>query len=125
MKIKYFWKPVLWLAIICYGLFIPEKDLPMKPLLKIPHFDKMVHFLLFFGLCLLLFRPYQKLKFRYYFWAPVTAISLGAFLELIQHTISSTRNTDIYDFLANTAGILTAVLFFKFFVKGKKWEFLF
>ena len=125
IKIRYFWKPALWLAIICYGLFIPANELPIKPFLKIPHFDKIVHFSLFFGLCILFFRPFEKLDLRQYLWAPVTSILIGASLELSQHLISSSRSTDFYDFLANTAGIFIAVVFYKLFVSGRKWEILF
>ncbi len=125
MKIKLFWKPLIWLALICYGLFLPANDLPLKPFLKIPHFDKMVHFGLFFVLCLLLFRPFKKLKMNYLIIAPAISITLGAVLETIQHLLSHSRSSNIYDFLANTAGIITSILFFHFFVSGKKWEFVF
>ena len=125
MKITYFWKPILWLAIICYALFIPANDLPVKPLLKIPHFDKIVHFSLFFILCVFMFRPFKRLNFKYYFWAPFISVILASFLEMIQHSISISRNTDINDFLANVTGIFAAIIFFRYFISEKKWEILF
>ncbi len=118
-----FKKPLIWLALICYGLFLPSRDLPMKPFLfKIPHFDKLVHFGLFFVFALLLYRPYKQLKFKYLLWAPLTAFLFGALLESVQRTISATRDTNIYDFMANTAGALVSILFYYFLVSGKKWE---
>ena len=125
MKISYFWKPLLWLAIICYALFIPAKDLPIKPFLNIPHFDKMVHFTLFFVLCLLLLRPFKRINLGYYVLAPLISIALSALLEFSQHSFSKTRSSDIYDFLANTIGIIASVVFFYLFVSGRKWEKLF
>jgi len=125
MKLLYFWKPVLWLAIICYGLFIPASSLPTKPFLNIPHFDKMVHFSLFFGLNILLLKPFKRLNFKYYLWAPAISVSLGLLLEYSQHFISISRNSDVYDFLANVTGIAAATLFYYFFVSNKKWEILF
>ena len=125
MKIKYFWKPLLWLAIICYGLFIPASNLPTKPFLNIPHFDKMVHFSLFFGLCILLFRPFKKLELKYYLIAPVISFFLGLLLETSQQLITTSRSSDVYDFLANTSGIVAATIFYYFFVSGKKWEVLY
>ncbi|MEN8115666.1 MAG: VanZ family protein [Bacteroidota bacterium] len=125
MKLKYFWKPVLWLALICYGLFMPADKIPSKPFLNIPHFDKLVHFALFFILCLLLLRPFKKSGTKYYLLAPVTAIILGLILELSQQSISVTRSSDLFDFLANTAGIVAAPLFYYFFVSNRKWEVLF
>jgi VanZ family protein len=119
---KLFLKPIIWLALICYGLFIPANELPTKPFLSIPHFDKIVHFGLFFVFCLLLFRPFRKLKMNSYFWAPSASFILAALLELIQQTISSSRSSNLYDFMANTAGILASIVFFRVFVSGQKWE---
>jgi glycopeptide antibiotics resistance protein len=125
MKITYFWKPLLWLAIICYALFIPAGDLPIKPFLKIPHFDKMVHFGLFFVFCLLLLRPFKKLQLKYYLLAPLISILLSALLEISQHVLSKSRSSDIKDFIANSLGVLAAVVFYYLFVSNRKWEKLF
>ena len=125
MKIVKFWKPIVWLAIICYGLFIPANELPTKPFMNIPHFDKMVHFSMFFLLCLLLFRPFKKLELKYYFLAPLISIAFGALLEWAQQTISVTRSSDIFDFMANASGIAFATLFYYLLVSGRKWEILF
>ena len=125
MKLNYFWKPLLWLAIICYALFIPAKELPVKTLFSIPHFDKMVHFTLFFVLCILLLRPFKKLKYQYYILAPLISIVLSGLLEFSQHLLSTSRSSDIYDFMANSLGIIASVLFYYLFVSDRKWEKLF
>lgn len=122
IKLKLFLKPIIWLALICYGLFIPAYDLPTKPFLNIPYFDKMVHFGLFFVFCLLLFQPFKKLKLNPYFYAAGVSLFLAAFLEFVQHVISSSRSSDFYDFIANSAGILASIVFFRLFVSGWKWE---
>jgi len=125
MKITYFWKPLLWLAIICYALFIPAKDLPVKPLLNIPYFDKMVHFALFFVFCLLLLRPLKKMELKYYVISPAFSLILCGLLEFSQHSLSNTRTSDIHDFIANAAGVITSVAFYYLFVSNRKWEKLF
>jgi VanZ family protein len=119
---KIFLKPIIWLALICYGLFIPANELPTKPFLSIPYFDKIVHFGLFFILCLLLFRPFKKLRLNPYLFAPSVSLLLAALLEVVQQTISSSRSSNLYDFMANTAGILASIVFFRFFVANRKWE---
>ncbi|MFW5755343.1 MAG: VanZ family protein [Tangfeifania sp.] len=119
---KIFLKPIIWLALICYGLFIPANELPAKPFLNIPHFDKIVHFGLFFVFCLLLFRPFRRLKLNPWISAPAVSLFLAAVLEIMQQTISSSRSSNLYDFMANTAGILASIVFFHFFVSGRKWE---
>jgi VanZ family protein len=123
--INLFLKPIIWLALICYGLFIPAGNLPVKPFLNIPHFDKIVHFGLFFVFCLLLFRPFRKLKINSYFWAPAISLFLATLLEVVQQTISSSRSSNLYDLMANTAGILASIVFFRFFIADQKWEKLF
>ncbi len=125
MKLFVFVKPIVWLALICYGLFIPAQKIPVKPFLQIPHFDKMIHFAMFFVLTLLLFKPFKTLKLNHIFWASATSIIFGVLLESVQRIISPTRSSDIYDFFANVTGIAVSVVFFLIFVSGKKWEKLF
>jgi VanZ family protein len=122
MKLILFRKPLIWLVLICIGLFLPARDLPVKPFLFIPYFDKMVHFGLFFVFALLLYRPYKQLNLKYMLWAPLTALTFGALLESVQRTISATRDTDIHDFMANTAGVIVSILVYHYFISGKKWE---
>ena len=122
MKVRLFIKPLIWLLIICYGLFIPASNLPKKSFMAIPHFDKLVHFGLFFVFCLLLFRPIKKLGKNHLFIAPFISIVLAAILESAQHIITSSRSSNLYDFFANTSGILVSVLFFHFWVSDKRWE---
>jgi len=77
---------------------------------------------MFFILCLLSFRPVKSLTPNYYFWTPLLTLLIAALLESVQHKISLSRQTDIYDFLANSAGLSAATLFFRYFVSGKKLE---
>lgn len=121
-KISSFWKPALWLAIICYALFIPAGELPVKPFLIIPNFDKIVHFTLFFIFNLLLLRPFKQLKTRYYLVAAAISISVSGILEFSQHFISTSRQSDIFDFIANSTGVLISLLFYRFLVLNHKWE---
>ena len=122
MKLLLFKKPLIWLALICYGLFLPARDLPVKQFLFIPYFDKMVHFGLFFVFAILLYRPFKQLNLKYLFWAPFTALAFGALLESVQRTVSATRDTDIHDFIANAAGVIVSILVYYYLIAGKKWE---
>jgi VanZ family protein len=122
MKVKYFVKPILWLALICYGLFVPAGNLPKKPFMAIPHFDKIVHFGLFFVLCLLLFVPFKKIKVNQLIAAPLISLAFSAALESIQHVISTSRSSNLYDFIANASGILAALVLYHFFISGTRSE---
>ncbi len=125
MKIFSFWKPALWLSIICYLLFIPASELPTKAFLSIPNFDKFVHFSLFFGLNILLIRPLKKFYLKHYLLASSISVFFAMLLEYGQHIVTISRNSNIYDFFANLAGIIVAILFYHLFVSEKEWEKLF
>jgi len=122
MKIRLFYKPLIWIGLICYGLYLPAANLPKKPFLEIPYFDKIIHFGLFFVLCLLLFKPLKILKKNHLLLAPAISISLGAVFEVTQQLISSTRNSNIWDFIANCLGILTSLGFYYLFIYNTKYE---
>jgi glycopeptide antibiotics resistance protein len=93
--------------------------------LNIPHFDKIVHFGLFFVFCLFLLRPFKKLHLNYYFIAPLISISLSGGLEFSQHILSNSRHSDLKDFIANSLGVIASVMFYYLFVSDRKWEKLY
>ncbi|WP_297085988.1 VanZ family protein [uncultured Draconibacterium sp.] len=120
MKIAPYWRLAIWLIIMSYLLFLPAGQLPSKPFIQIPHFDKLAHFGMFFILCLLTFRPAKVFTPNYYFWTPLLTLVAAVFLEYIQHKISPSRHSDIYDLWANAAGLSAATMFYALFV-NKKW----
>ena len=122
MKIKLFTKPLIWLALICYGIYLPAGRLPQNAFLKIPHFDKIVHFILFFILCLLLFKPFKYLKTNHMVLSPAISFLLAAVIEMTQHWLSSSRHSNILDFIANAAGILAALVIYSLLISDKKIE---
>lgn len=110
---------------MCYLLFMPASQLPTTPFLNIPHFDKLVHFGMFFILCILLFRPVKQFTPNFYFWTPILALVFAVALEFLQQKITKSRSSDVYDLWANSAGLAVAVMFYRLFVNGKKVESLF
>lgn len=109
---------------MCYLLFMPASQIPSVPFYKIPHFDKIVHFGMFFILCILLFRPVKEFTPNFYFWTPLFALVIAVTLEFLQHKITASRQSDVYDLWANAAGLGFATIFYRFFVNGKKLEML-
>lgn len=110
---------------MCYLLFMPASQLPSEPFSMIPHFDKLVHFAMFFILCLLLFRPVKQFTPNFYFWTPLLTLVFAVAMEFLQQKITKSRSSDIYDLWANSAGLAVSVVFYRFFVNGKKIEILF
>lgn len=126
MKLKYitiiFLKPLIWLLLMCYGLYLPAEGLPKMSFFNIPYFDKIVHFGLFFIFCLLLFKPLKKLKFNNLLIAPGISLLMAGFFEITQQIFTASRSSNIYDFLANITGILASLILYYFFISGKKLE---
>lgn len=106
-------------------LFVPANQLPTEPFVKIPHFDKIVHFGMFFILCLLLFRPVKQFTPNYFFWAPLVTLVFAVALESLQQKITATRCSDINDLWANIAGLSFALIVFRLLINGKKLEVFF
>ena len=81
--------------------------------------DKYLHFTAYFGLSLLW---YFALKERigkkvFKFFVPLALIVYGIILEGLQSGLTTYRTGDIYDAMANTAGVIAALIIFNRFIK--------
>jgi VanZ family protein len=120
--ITLFVKPLVWLVFIAVLCFMPAEDIPKTPLILIPHFDKLVHFGMYFILAVLLIRPLRF--FRMPVW-PVTlliSVFIGGMIEILQFAITDTRSASWGDFFADTAGAIVGLLVYEWLVNGKRWE---
>lgn len=113
------WKSSLWTIIILLATTLPSSSIPKSSLLKIPHFDKIVHFVLFFVLAILLISEFNTLRKegKLTRLSIVIAISVsvvyGLIIELLQYYLLTTRSGSLYDFAANVLGAIVAVLLYK------------
>ncbi len=107
----------LWLAILA-TLGVAILSLGALPKLNIgldlKSSDKYLHFIAYFTLCLLWFFALRDRLHRYVFRAlvPLGLILYGIILEGLQGGLTTYRTADIYDALANTAGVLGAMFLF-------------
>lgn len=121
MKLKAFWRPILWLLIILVLSLIPGNQLPGMPF--IPHFDKLVHAAMYFILVVLLINPLKHLKVRrFYLVALFVSFIIGSVVELAQTYIAVNRSGCFCDELANLAGAFLGIIFYHYFIKGFFWE---
>lgn len=78
-----------------------------------PHFDKFAHFIMYFGFCIVLwfeyYRSHRNIIRRRLFWGAIVGPALfsGA-MEIAQMTMTTYRSGDIYDFIFNLAGVISA-----------------
>ena len=81
--------------------------------------DKYLHFIAYFGLSLMW---YFALKDRinekiFKIFVPLGLIFYGIILEGLQSGLTTYRTGDVYDALANTAGVIVALILFRKIIK--------
>jgi len=81
--------------------------------------DKYLHFIAYFGLSLMW---YFALKERinekiFKIFVPLGLIFYGIILEGLQSGLTTYRTGDIYDAIANTAGVIVALILFRKIIK--------
>ena len=96
---------VLILSIINTGV-LPKTDVPSA--------DKIVHTIMYFGITLILMlnqtRYLREVISRKQMWfAFLFSVSFGTLMEIIQHFLPW-RSGSIYDFIANTIGVIIAIV---------------
>ena len=79
---------------------------------SIPNFDKLVHFGMYFVLMSVIILEHRKnlsnpLKL---FLLALIPLSYGILMEILQLTLTTTRTGDVYDALADAAGVLASAL---------------
>ncbi|WP_241237945.1 VanZ family protein [Pseudoflavitalea rhizosphaerae] len=102
--------PIAWTFTILVLLCIPGSSIPDLDGPVIPHFDKLVHFLLFAvfsGLwnIYLSCKKYSTERLKKGFWLVfLSAVFYGALLEVIQYYLVPDRSFDPGDIAADAAG---------------------
>jgi VanZ family protein len=81
--------------------------------------DKYLHFIAYFGLSLMW---YFALKDRinqkvFKIFVPLCLIFYGIILEGLQSGLTTYRTGDVYDAIANTAGVIVALILFRKIIK--------
>ena len=121
-------KRKLFLIAITYTIFVyvislVKVQVPVK--ISIRNLDKVVHFGIYFIFTLIWFGFFSGLDLKKNILKEVLKASLLAFfvgisIELLQEFLRKSRFGDVYDVLANSLGILMAVVFLYQIKKYKK-----
>lgn len=94
-----------WILVI---LTIAGSLTPAMPRVGVALSDKLMHFLGYFGLTLWFAGLYPRKRL----WIIAVAFFfMGATLEVLQGTLTTTREMDVDDLAMNTAGIVMACVF--------------
>ena len=113
---NYLKKYPLSILIIGVILFLSFFNPPETPLNKVTNIDKVLHFLMYFGFCSVLwfeyFRSHEESNAaRLIPWGIIAPILFSGLVEIGQQLLTPTRAADWWDFLFNTLGCLAAALF--------------
>lgn len=108
---KYKYSLGLSLIILILSMKSAE-DLNKVQFLNIPHFDKFAHFCMYFALMsAVIYETWRhSLKVSNVMMLAVFPFIYGILIEIMQATLTTTRNASIYDAIFNTLGIFLSIL---------------
>lgn len=110
---------LIWFVFMGVLFFLPGDDVPSSGWYGLPHFDKLVHFGLFFVLVSLFCIPVlrssipAKNQFLIIVSFIILSIGWGLIVELIQDHFISGRTYDLRDWIADSAGVIFAAVMLK------------
>jgi VanZ family protein len=100
-------------ALVILYLSLASSDTFMKvPLIGIPNIDKVIHFLMYFGLMSVIIIENRKTikSNKQLFLVALIPLFYGILMELLQLTLTSTRSGSLFDIAFNSAGIIVSIL---------------
>ena len=97
--------------VILYLSLKNAEELNEVQFLDIPYFDKLVHFCMYFALMSVILFETRKTapKFNSLLLLALIPFLYGILLEILQATVTTTRNGNIYDAIFNTLGIILSL----------------
>jgi len=109
-KYKY---SLLLMLIILFLSLKNAGELNKIQFLNIPHFDKIAHFCMYFALMsVILFESGKAaMKNHSFMVRALFPFFYGILMEILQSTLTTTRNGNPYDVIFNTLGIILSIAF--------------
>jgi len=115
-KIPPYYLPIIWLIITTVGLFMPNNNIPDVDD-PVNYFDKVIHFILFFGLTFLTLRDVKRNGSRRIgFWIAVLlvfSLLYGVLAEYIQEFYLN-RDGNVPDLVADMVGAVAGIIAAKY-----------
>ena len=113
---KQYWRTIVWVLVILFLSTLPTANVPRTPLFNIPHFDKLVHFLMYFILTTVVlsdsYKENVQIRNKIIIKIMMLSISYGILMELVQKYMASGRNASLYDAIFNSLGVIFAIVLF-------------
>ena len=104
---------IIWAIIILILSGMSGDAVGKISFIKIPHFDKIVHFAIYFVFCSIIIYETGFLKTKYTFTAlfiiSLISVSYGILMEFMQEYVFIKRSNDIFDVIANLTGTVFSI----------------
>jgi VanZ family protein len=118
--VRVYWKALVWNLIILILSLMPSDGIPGSKWWQFPHIDKVVHFIMYAILTILILQKNHILfgKFKQINVLGVTffyVFFMGFFIEILQNSFLIGRNFDIFDVVANTIASVSVLLSFRIY----------
>lgn len=117
-----------YLGAIAYASLASPTRIPRVIIFE--HLDKVVHFIMYFGFCILAVYAFDNRKYYHgsmqynkniptslYFWVIMMALAWGFSMELLQQYMAMGRQYSLYDMIANATGALVGISLYSFMFK--------
>jgi cytochrome b561 len=126
VKLKYFLPAIMWALFILTISLVPASKIPSISILQLKYADKIIHFVMYFYFAALISMGFYlqigyNLK-RNYFISFIIPFFFASATEIMQRFLISDRSGDLYDMLANLAGIIAGVFIARVFSKTIVFE---
>ena len=114
IALRKFLPGIVWFFIVAVLVFMPGEDVPDMGWMHPFHIDKLVHLGMFGGLTYLFSLPYLNSGFSVnkkrnsFIVVSILFIAWGLGVEFIQKYFAYHRSFDLFDWLADTIGVLIA-----------------
>jgi VanZ family protein len=122
MKIRQLLPSIIWSLIILWIICMPGNSIPKTPFINIPHFDKVVHAVIFAVLAFLvnygLYRQNNTfIRKNHYTISIISGVIYGIITEWIQLKFIPGRSGEILDWVADVAGTIAGIIAFYLYLQ--------
>jgi VanZ family protein len=106
---NFFWFAIIWTVLITIASLVSFHSIPK---VEIVGSDKTIHFLFYLVFVILWGLAKKQIYFnrKYDLLIVIIAIIYGIIIEALQSVLTSTRQADFYDVLANTSGAIVGLV---------------
>lgn len=111
---------ISWMVFVTFSSLFSFEGMKMGSFaLRIPHLDKLVHFVFYLVMFVTAFFAVKdhflpRLKLRTVLWGVLSfTIIYGMIIEVLQYTLTVNRQGDIMDALANSMGAIVGLMLTK------------